>query len=212
MNDSTRPADAGSIAAMRSRVRADWRLIGAIAAVAIIARLAFFSGGRGSDEVMYLTQALKLLSGDWGHSTYIGEIRYGITFALALSIRVFGHGAPGAAGVIFLCSIGEVVLAFWFANRLWGRQAAIWSGLALATLPMGVYLPGSMLPDPYLGFVIELSIVTFYFAQRDNDGRLFFLARLLAAWVFCGVGVCRRCFFREQHLSGRLSPCLGCLA
>src|SRR5262249_28680965 len=110
-------------------------------------------------------------------------IRYGINGALALSIWLVGDVRWGTVSLFMLCSVAEVVLAYWFANRLWGRAAAIWSSIALATLPVAAHLPGAMGEAPYLALFIELSIVVFYFAQRRDDVRLHFLAGLIAGSV-----------------------------
>jgi hypothetical protein len=54
----------------------------------------------------------------------------------------------------------------------------------MAALPIEVTQAGSLNPDPYLGFVIALSVVTFYFAERDDRPELYFVAGLLAGWVY----------------------------
>jgi hypothetical protein len=87
-------------------------------------------------------------------------------------------------GLYFLCSIGEILLAYFFARHLWGENAGLWSAGIAALLPLNVTLAGSLNPDAYLALTIETSFVTFYFAQRSGSGWLYFLAGLLAGWVF----------------------------
>lgn len=155
-----------------------------ILVLAAVIRLAFFRGALGTDEIVYLTQAQRLLHGDIGHATYIGAVRYGINGFQALSIRLFGGGVAGAGGLFFLCSLGNALLAYWFAYRLWGCRAAICTGLALAVLPLDTALATSLNPDPYLSLFIASSIVVFFFAERHDSASLYFLAGLLAGWVF----------------------------
>ena len=155
-----------------------------ILAFAALIRLAFFRGALGSDEIDYMTQARHVLSGDLGRSTYIGDIRYGINTFQALSFRLFGNGVAGAAGLYFACSLASILLAYFFAQHVWGRRSAIWAALALAVLPIDVALAGSLNPDPYLGLFIASSITVFFFAQRRDSDVLYFLAGLLAGWVF----------------------------
>src|SRR5215469_2809545 len=62
-------------------------------------RLAFFSRGLGSDEIVYMTQAQRLLNGELDHATYIGAVRYGINAFQALSFHLFGNGIVGASGL-----------------------------------------------------------------------------------------------------------------
>lgn len=147
-------------------------------------RLAFFRGALGTDEIVYLTQAQRLLNGDIGHAIYIGAVRYGINGFQALSIRLFGNGVAGAGGLYFLCWLGNALLAYWFAYRLWGCRAAIWTGLALAVLPLDAALATSLNPDPYLALSISGAMVVFFFAESHDSHPLYFLAGLLAGWVF----------------------------
>lgn len=171
-----RPAVAG--------VKADWLYAAGILAFAASLRVAFFSRGLGTDEIVYMTQAHHLLDGDFGTARYVGAIRYGINAFQALSIRLFGKGVAGAAGLFFACSLANVLLAYWFAYHLWGRRAAIWAGLALAVSPLDVTLAGSLNPDPYLALFIAGSIIVFYVAEEENRAIFYFLAGLLAGWVF----------------------------
>lgn len=164
--------------------KADWLPAISILLIAGSLRIAFFSGGLGTDEIVYMTQAQRLLTGDPGHAGYIGAIRGGINGFQALSFYLFGTGTVGAAGLFFLCSLGQVLLVYWFANRLWGRRAAIWAGIALAVLPIDVTLAGGLNPDPYLGLVITASIVVFYCAEEQDSAALYFFAGGLAGWVF----------------------------
>jgi 4-amino-4-deoxy-L-arabinose transferase-like glycosyltransferase len=181
-----RPAHMSNGGGMRvlTGIQLDWLYLFAILAFAALARIIFFSGALGTDEIVYLTQAYHLLQGDYLHTSYIGGMRDGINAFLAASISLFGRGIVGAGGLFFACSLGQVALAYGFAHHLWGRQAAIWAGLTMAALPIEVVQAGSLNPDPYLGLVIASSVVTFYFAERDDRPGLYMVAGLLAGWVF----------------------------
>src|SRR5689334_15470182 len=164
--------------------RSDWGYAVAILVFAALMRLAFFRGALGSDEIVYITRAYQLLNGEPMAATYIGALRYGINLFQALSIGLFGSGLAGVDGLFFACSLAQVLLAYTFANHLWGRPAAIWSALALATAPLDVTLAGGLNPDPYLALVIASSVVIFYFAQQERRLALYLAAGLLAGWVF----------------------------
>lgn len=161
-----------------------WGQLLAISVFASLIRLLFFPGGLGSDEIVYLTHAYHLLQGDYLHTSYIGGMRDAINAFLAASLWLFGKGIAGAGGLFFACSLGQVILAYCFAHHLWGPQAALWAGLAMAALPIEVTQAGNLNPDPYLGLVIASSIITFYFAERDNRPVLHLVAGLLAGWVY----------------------------
>src|ERR1700759_4756941 len=76
-------------------VKTSWLYGILILLLAALIRLAFFRGALGTDEIVYLTQAQRLVNGDIGHPVYIGAVRYGINGFEALSIRLFGNGAAG---------------------------------------------------------------------------------------------------------------------
>jgi hypothetical protein len=165
-------------------VRADWVGAASVLIFAATLRIAFFSRGLGTDEIVYISQAYRLLDGQFPHAAYLGAVRYGINAFQALSIELFGNGAVGAAGLFFVCSLGSILLAYCFAYHLWGRRAAIWSALSLAVLPLDVTLAGSLNPDPYLALFLAASLIVFYFAESEDKSELYFLAGLLAGWVF----------------------------
>lgn len=165
-------------------VRTDGLYAALIVIFAAAIRIAFLSRGLGTDEIVYISQAYHLLDGEFPRASYLGAVRYGINGFQALSIALFGNGVVGAEALFFACSIISVLLAYCFAYHLWGRRAAIWAALALAALPLDVTLAGSLNPDPYLGLFVTASILVFYFAEEEDQPQLYFLAGLLAGWVF----------------------------
>jgi hypothetical protein len=183
-NETTGSVNPLSASQAAIRVRTSWVWAFLILALGVLIRLAFFRGALGTDEIVYISQAQHLLHGDIGHAGYIGAVRYGINGFQALSILLFGNGVAGAAGLFFHCWVGNTLLAYWFADRLWGTRAAIWTGLALAVLPLDAALATSLNPDPYLALFISASIVVFFFAETRDSTPLYFLAGLLAGWVF----------------------------
>lgn len=167
-----------------TRVQLDWAYAVVILAFAALIRLIFFRGALGTDELVYITRAYHLLDGDQVAANYIGALRYGINAFQAASLRLFGSGVAGADGLFFACSLGEVLLAYAFAHHLWGRRAAIWAALALATVPVDVTLAGGLNPDAYLALIISASVIVFYFALKRDRPALYLAAGLLAGWVF----------------------------
>ena len=183
-NGRSRDVVSGNRRRSSSVVTLYWGQLLAVLTFASLTRLVFFPRGLGSDEIVYLTHAYHLLQGDYLHTSYIGGMRDGINAFLAASLWLFGNGVAGASGLFFACSLGQVILAYCFAHHLWGRQAALWAGLAMAVLPIEVTQAGNLNPDPYLGFVIASSIITFYFAERDDRPALYLVSGLLAGWVY----------------------------
>jgi hypothetical protein len=62
----------------------------AILALAVLARLAFFSEALGTDEIVYLTRAQHILHGEYPQAVYIGAMRDGIN--IFLQLRYFYSG------------------------------------------------------------------------------------------------------------------------
>src|SRR5437762_2897931 len=53
-----------------------------------------------------------------------------------------------------------------------------------AALPIGVSHGGGLNSGPYLGFVIGLSVIAFYFGERDDRLGLYYVAGMFAGWVY----------------------------
>src|SRR5204863_6272166 len=94
---------------------ATWSGLFATIVLAIAARLLFFTGFFGSDEVTYTKVALNIANGVWRVSDYIGSLRYGANLPSAFFLSVLGPSEFSANLWPLLCSVGEVVLVFVFA-------------------------------------------------------------------------------------------------
>ncbi len=152
--------------------------------IAVFIRTIFFTGFFGSDELTYTESAVKILQGDWTVSSYIGALRYGINFPVAAIMAIFGIGELSANLWSFLCSIGEIGLVFFVANRLWGGRAAIISAGLLVFLPLHVHFAGRLMADAPLAFFITLTFVLFLFAEKSNKAILYFCCGLSIGAVF----------------------------
>src|SRR5260370_12227514 len=106
-------------------VKTSWVYGFLILLLAALIRLAFFRGALGTDEIVYLTQAQRLLNGDIGHAVYIGAVRYGINGFQALSIRLFGNGVAGRGGPLFFFLLGHRPPASLVCFCFFGCRAAI---------------------------------------------------------------------------------------
>jgi 4-amino-4-deoxy-L-arabinose transferase-like glycosyltransferase len=155
-----------------------------LAGFAIAVRVAFFTGFFGSDEVVYVTSALKILQGEWPVSGYIGAIRQGVNAPIALSMAIFGVNEPAAALWAFLASVAEVVLVYVVGRDLVGRAGALFAALFLALLPLHAHLAGRLMADAPLALFITLTFLLFWKAERSTDRGVFFLCGVAAGAVF----------------------------
>lgn len=163
---------------------AQWATLIGIVAVAAFVRVVFFTGAFGSDETTYIYAAVRLLSGDWEPSEYIGATRYGANLPVALSMKLVGQNVIGAALPAMLASVIEVALVTWLAYRIWGQRAALLVGLVIAFLPLHVHHAGRMAADPLLAAAITLSFVLFWTAERSGSRWHYFATGLAVGSVF----------------------------
>src|SRR5260370_35270546 len=68
----------------------------AVLVFAALLRLLFFSGGLGTDEIVYLTHAHHVRRGDYLHTAYIGGARDGVNPFLPAPLWASGRGGAGA--------------------------------------------------------------------------------------------------------------------
>jgi hypothetical protein len=162
----------------------DWFALGLVLSIAIVLRVLFYTGVLGSDEVTYVETAVKIASGDWQASDYIGATRYGMNLPLALSISVFGLSETSANLWSFLCSVGEVAIVFAVARWLWGAKVAIVSASLLAFLPLHVHYAGRMMADAPLAFFLTLSAALLLRAANSGCAWTYFAAGLAWGGVF----------------------------
>ncbi len=164
--------------------RRDWSSLGLLLLLAAALRVVFFSGGLGSDEIVYTSRALDILGGDWTPSSYIGAIRYGINLPLAVAFAILGPTIAAIGALYVLSSVAEVALVFTFARLAWGRREAVLSALILATLPLHVFVPGALLADAWLAVFITGTFLLFFMAERHRNPTFYFLAGITAGLVF----------------------------
>lgn len=162
----------------------DWLSLAGVVALAIAFRFIFFTGLYGSDEVLYIKQALAIANGDWIVTDYVGELRYGVNIPMAFFIKLFGVSLFSAGLWAFLCSVGEVGLVYYFARKVWGLREACFSALVIALLPIHIHHAGRIMADPPLAFFVTLSFVIFYFAERQRSVLAYFIAGVACGFAF----------------------------
>jgi 4-amino-4-deoxy-L-arabinose transferase-like glycosyltransferase len=106
-----------------------------------------------------------LMRGDWVVPVFNGELRshkpvllYWCIMAAysALGVSEFAARLPSA-----LCAIGSVVCVYRMGRRLFGPQAGVWAGIALATSLMFVMAGRAATPDSLLIFCTTLALMIY---------------------------------------------------
>src|SRR5579872_7438463 len=115
-----------------------WKL-GALLLVALVIRLAYFTGLALGDDVFYSTQALAWAeSGSWPPEPHHWHTRLGIVAPAALAVRLLG---PCPAAFILwplVASVAAVLVCFLVARDLIGRRAAWLAAAFQAVFPLEV--------------------------------------------------------------------------
>ena len=138
----------------------------------------------GSDDVVYIARALQVADGIWTPSNYNGAIRYGFNIPAGFFVYLFGISEASVNLWPFLCSLGEIVIIYLIALRIFGTKVAIFSAIILATLPIHVAASTRIHVDSVASFFISLSFVLFFFANKNNSRTLFLLSGLATGFVF----------------------------
>ena len=79
----------------------------------------------GSDDVIYVQSAFRILDGDWTVERYVGANRLGVNLPMAFFGWLLGRGEVAAAAYGFLTSLAEVALMVYAAHRMFGGRVAL---------------------------------------------------------------------------------------
>ena len=162
----------------------NWLHVSLILLFAAVFRWILFNGPMGSDDIVYIARALQIANGIWTPSDYNGAIRYGFNIPAGFFIYLFGISEASANLWPFLCSLGEIIIVYLIALRIFGTKVAIFSAIILSTLPIHVAASTRIHVDSVASFFITLSFVLFFFANKNNSKVLFFLSGLATGFVF----------------------------
>lgn len=143
--------------------------------IALLLRLAFFTGLSGSDDTVYAIRGMETARGLWLPTDYVGDLRYGINLPIAVFVTLFGTNTIGLHAWAMLCSLGEVVVIYLTARHLWDTRAATLAAFAMAVTPLHVHAGGRALADAPLALFITLSFALFLAAEHTRRRSLYWL-------------------------------------
>ncbi len=162
----------------------DWVMLSILLTGAALARLAFFNGPFGSDDLVYLQRAVEISQGVWSSANYIGALRYGFNIPAGFFIWLFGVNTLAANLWPLLCSLAEITVVYLFAARVWGRQAAVYSALILLSMPLHIAVATRIHADPIVCFFLTLSFALFFIAEQRRSSLLYFVTGMAMGLVF----------------------------
>ena len=162
----------------------EWVTLVILLTIATIARLTFFNGSFGSDDLVYLARAVQISEGIWSSANYNGALRYGFNIPAGFFIYLFGVNLIAVNLWPLLCSLAEIATVYLFALNLWDRRAALYSGLILVCMPLHIAVSTRIHADPVVSFFLTLSFVLFFVAERRRSPLLYFLTGIAMGLVF----------------------------
>lgn len=139
----------------------------AILALALAARLYWFTGLVIGDDVVYSEIAVHFLDGDT-RVLNVHAARLGFLFPLIASYAIFGVGELPLALPNLLCSLGTVALAFFIGRRLFSDAAGLLAAAILAVHPLLITYATEGHTDPSLAFWSALAMYAFLRAERPT--------------------------------------------
>ncbi|MDD5194054.1 MAG: glycosyltransferase family 39 protein [Candidatus Omnitrophica bacterium] len=155
-------------------------------------RLHFFTGFIGSDDIGHCHAAYKLMTGDFNFTSLIhtaeAYFRFGVNIPTAVFFRIFG--ANEAAAILFplFCSLGSILLMFYFTRMLADEYAGLFAAFLMALNPLDIIYSTILLPDVPLAFFQACSVFLFFAAHRQasyrNEKLYFFFSGLLLGYCW----------------------------
>jgi hypothetical protein len=181
--------------------RRDLLLLGALVALALAVRFAFFQGIAYVDEFNYMRHAAESWKGrfDIGGVLYFHGTRPLIFMPVGAAFALFGVSETSALAWPLFASTATVVLVYLLGRMLQNRERAAYAAVFACFLPLMVQEATNLLAGVVINLVIGLSALSFIFADDSKRLRapLMFIAGAgLGAMTMVGeVGLSFGCFF-----------------
>jgi hypothetical protein len=135
--------------------------------VALLLRLACFTGLIASDDLTYAHHAQLISRGEFTpHATHWAT-RYGVLLPVALLYKLAGVSEWSTIALALVASAASVPLLWLIASRLCGPTAALVAALLLATAPMELRYATVLVPEPVLGLYILLAVLVYVRMTRE---------------------------------------------
>jgi 4-amino-4-deoxy-L-arabinose transferase-like glycosyltransferase len=146
--------------------------------LAILVRIACFTGLLASDDVGYSYYGQLLAQGTYSlQASHLG-LRVGLTIPVAIVYRLFGVSEWTTVLVPLLASAASVPLLVAVGRRLFPARAALLAGLLMLTFPVYVRYATTLVPEPVMEFWILLGLAALLIAHQSGRATVAFLAGL----------------------------------
>lgn len=123
-------------------------------------RLNFFVGLNWNDDPGYVFDAYRISTGSF-EPAYTNGLRSGMIYPVALFLKIFGVSNASITLYPLLCSLGSIILIFYFGKLLFNEKVGLLAAFLLSFYPLNIIYATWVMPDVPLAFFTGLSIFLF---------------------------------------------------
>lgn len=148
-----------------------------ILVLAFLLRCVAFSGYVSGDDAAYITQAVRLLSGDFTPPDSHWGLRSALVLPTALSFAIFGISPITTSIVPMALSLASVVLVFRAGCVFFHERIGLLAAALVAICPIEIIFASHLFPYVYISFFSTLTL--YWFLRGDKEGN---------HWLLLGAG------------------------
>ena len=157
-----------------------WRFGFGLFLLALLLRLACFTGLIASDDLDYFAFAQMIAEGRYALEYQHYAIRYGLILPVGLLYGLIGVSEWSTIAVPLFTSSLSVVLLALIATRLFGVRAGLIAALLLATFPLQLRYATVLVPEPIVECYVLLALLVYV---RTEDWAPMALGALAGALI-----------------------------
>ncbi len=150
------------------RIPAGFIILLAILLIAILVRGAFHVGLGFADDFIYARMVRDILTGTFTYYESIFRTRIFFLYAMSLSAFLFGYGEVSLTLFPLLCSLGQIVLVYFFGKEFFDKRTGLIAALLLAIYPQNILYSTRIMPDIPLACMLGFNL---YFLFRGISTR-----------------------------------------
>ena len=139
---------------------------------ALCLRLYFFVGLNWSDDPGYVSDAYRVLKGDFYLGKYLAGERLMMIYPIAFLFFLFGINNFSAALYPLLSSLGSIVIIFYLGKLLFDEKSGLLSAFLLSIFPLNITYATWPMPDVPVAFLSALVVLLFLKAKNLKDREL----------------------------------------
>lgn len=151
---------------------------------AILLRIAFFNGYGYGDDSSYAETAYRFSRGDFICADTNWDTRIGLLLPTAAFLKIFGTNDFSLTIFCFLCSIGSVILVYYFGGKFLNPKTGLLAAALLSFYPLSVMYSTTLYPDIPLELFFSLAIYYFLKGEGGNNRIFYFVSGLLTGYAY----------------------------